>query len=306
MRSTSFPALGTTALLALTEDDALAEAEGLLRAELERLDLACSRFRDSELTRANARAGRLLTVSPLLAELVDVALAAAAATDGLVDPTVGSALRAAGYDRAFALVRARNGWTVAPVQRRAAQWREVELDARRSTLRTPAGVELDLGATAKAWAADRAAGELAAQTGSGVLVSLGGDVAVAGAPPPGGWAVRLADDHASPLAGPGPVVAIESGGLATSSTTVRRWRTDDGDAHHLIDPATGRPASSVWRTASVAAASCADANVAATAAILLSESAPAWLDARALPARLVRDDGRVTTTGGWPGEAQAA
>lgn len=304
IESASFAALGTTAFVAVTDRGVLPAARTLLRREIERLDEACSRFRqDSELTRANLRAGSTVQISELLAQAVAVALAAARATAGLVEPTLGGDLRAAGYDRTFALVRARERWTLRPVPPRTASWREVELDRERRLLRVPEGVELDLGATAKAWAADRAAGAIATRTGAGVLVSLGGDIAVAGPPPAEGWSVRIADDHTAPLDAPGPAVAIAGGGLATSSTCVRRWRTDRGDTHHIVDPRSRRPAVTPWRTITVAGATCVDANVAATAAIVLGASATEWLAARRLPARLVRRDGIVRTTGGWPAEA---
>jgi thiamine biosynthesis lipoprotein len=167
-------------------------------------------------------------------------------------------------------------------------------------------VELDLGATAKALAADRAARSAADKTGAGILVSLGGDIAVAGPAPLGGWPVRIADDHRASLDGPGPVVSLESGGLATSSVTVRRWRVGEDELHHILDPSTGRPAASCWRTVSVAAASCVDANTASTASVLLGEAAPAWLAGRRLPARLVAVSGEIVCIGGWPAEAGMA
>ena len=218
-----FAALGTTAVVAVTEKRALGEACATLVDQLERLDRTCSRFRaDSELQRANARAGATLAVSPLLAKLIEVALTAAETTGGRVDPTLGSQLRAAGYDRTFSLVRDRDSWSFAERRILPEQWRRIELDTDRLTLRAPHGIELDLGATAKAWASDQAARTIAGQTGCGVLVSLGGDIAVAGDT---AWPIRIAEDHTAPLDGPGPVVSIQSGGLATSSTTVRRWRT---------------------------------------------------------------------------------
>ncbi len=247
--------------------------------------------------------GRPVSVSPLLAELVEIALAAAVTTEGRVDPTLGVPLRAAGYDRTFALVRRRESWTVEERATPRETWRLIELDRDSLTLRTPAGVELDLGATAKAWASDHAASTIARQIGCGVLVSLGGDVAVSGG---ASWPIRIAENHAVPVGHPGPVVSIATGGLATSSTTVRRWRTASGDAHHLLDPATGRPATSCWRTVSVAAPTCVDANVAATAAIVLSHSARDWLEARRLPARLVGREGDIELVGGWPADAVAA
>jgi thiamine biosynthesis lipoprotein len=167
----------------------------------------------------------------------------------------------------------------------------------------PRGVELDLGATAKAWCADEAAWACAAATGAGVLVSLGGDLAVAGPAPDGGWAVRVSDRFDDPPEAGGPVVTIAAGGLATSSTTRRRWQQRGQARHHLIDPATAEPAESCWRTVTVSASSCVGANAASTASIVRGDAAVAWLEARRLPARLVRRDGSVVTTTGWPVEA---
>jgi thiamine biosynthesis lipoprotein len=245
-------------------------------------------------------------VSELLARTVSVALEAARTTDGIVDPTLGGELRAAGYDRTFARVRTRDSWRGRRLERRAATWQHVELDRERRMLRIPHGLELDLGATAKAWAADDLAGEIFAQTGAGALIALGGDVAVAGPPPQEGWAVRIADDHTASLESAGPVVAIVSGGVATSGTTVRRWRTNRGHAHHVIDPRSRLPAATPLRTVTVAAATCVGANVAATTALVLGASGADWLAARHLPARLVREDGLVSHTGGWPREVEAA
>ena len=296
-----YSAWETTAVFAVTEARAVPDAREFVEGILDEVDRACSRFRpDSELVRANGCAGASVSISRLLADLVDTGLAAARETDGVVDPTLGAELRAAGYDRTFTLVRARDRWTQRAVARRRASWRDIELDRDALTLTVPRGLELDLGATAKAWAADTAARTIAADLGTGVLVSLGGDIAVAGSPPPEGWAVRIADHSAAPLRTPGPVVAVTEGGLATSSTTVRRWSTDRGDAHHVIDPRTGLPAVTPWRTVTVAAATCVDANVASTAAVVLGPDAPRWLERRRLPGRLVRDDDTVTLTGGWP------
>ena len=302
--SSSFPALGTTATVAVTDPEALTRARTMLARELEAIDLACSRFRsDSELVRLNAASGREVEVSELLLEAVRVALRAAEASGGLVDPTVGNTMRLAGYDRPLTVVRSRDGRLFRPSFEPAAGWRTIEVDESRRTLRAPRGVELDLGATAKALAADRAAHVAAEATGAGVLVSLGGDIAVAGEPPRGGWSIRLADDCSAPLDAPGPAVSVHSGGLATSGTTVRRWATAGGELHHIVDPRTGRPTSSPWRTVTVAAASCVDANTASTAALVLGDDAPAWLDERGLPSRLVRLDGSVACVGAWPAEA---
>jgi FAD:protein FMN transferase len=301
--SASFPALGTTAVVAVAEPSALGKAREVLERELAACDAACSRFRaDSELVLLNGSGGREVQVSARLLEAVEAAIDVAALTGGLVDPTVGATLRLAGYDRTFAEVRLRDGRLVRPSFAPVAGWSAIVVDPRRRTIRLPAGVELDLGATAKALAADRAALDAAEATGTGVLVGLGGDVAAAGHAPEGGWPVRIADDHAAPLDGPGPTVAISTGGLASSGTSVRRWTTAGGELHHIVDPRTARPAVTPWRTVTVAAASCLHANAASTAAIVLGEAAPAWLAARRLPARLAAEDGSVATVAGWPDE----
>jgi thiamine biosynthesis lipoprotein len=302
----SFSVFGTTATLLVSEPGRVADARAIADDELTAVDLACSRFRaDSELSRLNAAGGADTAVSELFAALLEAALRAAGLTDGDVDPTCGQALEDIGYDRDFALVRAGDGRARArpgPHAGRVPGWRSVRLDRERRRVRLENGARLDLGATAKAWAADRCAQVIAAHTGTGVLVSLGGDISVAGPPPGDGWRVRVTDDHAAGPQAPGQTVSIRSGGLATSSTTVRTWDTGGRRLHHIIDPATGEPARSCWRTVSVAAGSCVDANTASTAAIIRSEAAAPWLDNAGLPARLVRDDGTATTTAGWPSD----
>ena len=299
-------ALGTTATMCVTDELALPDAWAVLELELDAIDRACSRFRDdSELARVNASADSWTSVGDFLLLALETALAAAADTDGLVDPTMGRTLRLAGYDRPLPLVLARDGERFSASFASVPGWELVELDRAQRRVRIPGGIELDLGATAKALAADRAAAAAHELTGTGVLVSLGGDVSVAGSAPGAGWPVRVADDHAAPLDGPGPVVGVASGGLATSGTTVRRWRAGDITLHHIIDPRTGRPAETPWRTVTVAAETCVEANVASTAAVVLGDEAPAWLAARGLPARLVTNEGAVRVVAAWPEEAAA-
>jgi thiamine biosynthesis lipoprotein len=306
VRRCDFTALGTGATVLAADGGRLSAARNAVERELAAVDLACSRFRpDSELAEVGRTGGRPVTVSALLAEIVAASLRVARMTGGAVDPTVGEAMRRIGYDRDFALVAAGD---LGPLPVRVGPvpgWRRVELDASRRLLRVPAGVELDLGSTAKAFAADLAARSAAAAAGCGVLVSLGGDIAMVGPAPEGGWPVLVAEDHAAPLDGPGPVVRLSRGGLATSSTTVRRWRRGEADLHHIVDPATGLPAAGRWRTASVGAATCVDANAAATAAIVWGEPAVGWLTEHRLPARLVATDGTVLTVAGWPVEGEA-
>jgi thiamine biosynthesis lipoprotein len=299
--SVSFPALGSTALVAVADPAALDPAIGAVREVVERIDLACSRFReDSELSRLNAEAGSEVAVSPLLLGAVRAALRAAKATGGDVDPTVGRALIALGYDRDFAQLSDEAAAARPMSIARVPGWQTVRLDPEHSTIRIPLGVMLDLGATAKALAADLAAADARAAAGCGVLVGLGGDFATAGIAPEGGWRIRVTDDHRAGVEAPGQWITIRSGGLATSSTTVRRWRAGSETPHHLVDPSTGAPAPEVWRTVSVTAASCLDANIASTAAVIRGPRAPGWLEALGMPSRLVRAAGTVVYTAGWP------
>jgi len=321
----AWTALGMLVQLVATAPGQLAEARELLEADLLALDLACSRFRaDSELVAVgnvarDASGPVTVSVSPLLAEAVAVALRAAQLTDGDLDPTVGGVLADLGYDRDFAelappeLAPSELALPGQPAPARPAPgrvtvrvipgWRSVRVDTARLRLTVPPGTRLDLGATVKAWAADRAAARIAGTLGGGVLVSLGGDTAVAGEPPAGGWRIRVQDRTALPGApanGPSQVVTIRDGGLATSSTAARRWRHGGDVLHHILDPRTARPAAPVWRTVSVAAATCADANTAATAAIIRGRQALPWLAALRLPARLVDAGGAVHAVNAWP------
>jgi thiamine biosynthesis lipoprotein len=284
----------------VTDPGAVVAASGLLYEVLDRVDAVASRFRpDSEINVLHraARDGTPVPVSADLLEAVAVALRAAELTDGAVDPTVGTALCRLGYDRDFSLVGdGVEGGLPEPAP--VPGWQSVTLDTPRSTVTLPAGTVLDLGATAKAWAADRAARSIASHLGCGVLVSLGGDIAVDGSAPPDGFNVGIADvcgDPAAPVA-----VSVVSGGLATSGIGNRFWRLGGRPVHHLIDPATGRSVDSAWRTVSVAAGTCVDANTASTAAMVMGGAAPRWLERQRLPARLVRHNGSTITVGEWP------
>ncbi len=299
--SATFRALGTTALVASAEPARLDAAVSAVGEVIAAFDLACSRFRDdSELCALNAAAGSPVRVSPLLLEAVGAALRAARLTDGDVDPTVGEALVALGYDRDFEEI---NGRTVTSIRVAAVPgWRAVRVDPSAGTITLSPGVQLDLGATAKALAADHAARAAGAAALCGVMVGLGGDFSIAGPAPEPGWRVRVTDDHRAGVQAPGQWITLRSGGLATSSTTVRRWQAGEQTAHHVVDPATGLPAEVVWRTVSVTAGSCLDANIASTAAIVRGIRVLPWLEDLGLPSRLVSADGTARHVAGWPSD----
>jgi FAD:protein FMN transferase len=304
--SRTWAALGTTCTVLVTSPAALDLACAAVEAELEVIDATYSRFRpDSELTRLNRSAGRPIVVTPLLAEAISIALRAARLTEGAVDPTVGRTVRALGYDRDYAHVAGRDMPLVVRIEA-VPGWRAIEFQPATRCVALPRGVELDLGSVGKALAADRAAAAAHGASGCGVLVGLGGDIATAGLGPVSGWPVLVTDDSAAPADGPGEVVQLSGGAIATSSTMVRRWTQGGIQRHHLIDPATSLPVVSPWRTASVVADSCVDANTVATAAIVKGVEAPAWVVRMGLATRLVAIDGAVTRLAGWPDDTVVA
>ncbi|HET6310045.1 MAG TPA: FAD:protein FMN transferase [Candidatus Nitrosotalea sp.] len=294
-------ALGGSMRVVVTKPESLRAATTAVEQVVDAIDQAASRFRnDSELSRINASPERVSKLSPLLAQAIGTALRGAELSGGAVDPTIGYAIKLAGYDTDFAEVPA-DGVTLHLVEQRVPGWRVLEFDPYSRTLLLPKGVQLDLGATAKALAADLAAAEASkASGGAGVLVSLGGDIAVAGQAPAEGWSIQLSDDSSAPIDDSEETVAITSGGIATSSTTVRRWTRGGVVLHHIIDPETGLPVDSCWRSASVVAATCVDANIASTAAIVMGKGAVSWLESHGLAARLVDQEGKIHRVAGWP------
>jgi len=294
-------ALGTYVHLSTADGTALEPARQIATRLLDDVDRTCSRFRqDSDLIRANAGAGSWVSVDPMLVKAVGAAVESAAQTDGLVDPTLGHAMVAVGYDRDISLVLAESTDPAGiPVPARAGAWRDIQRDPAGALL-VPRGSALDLGATCKAWAADLIVAAIAAELDSTVVLSLGGDIAVAG---PGGWPVAITETIDDPAGA--EVVHLPYGGLATSSTAARRWIRDGVIRHHLIDPRTGEPTNGRWRTVTATGVTCLAANTATTAAIVLGDRAVGWLTERDIPARLVNTSGRIVRTQRWP-EPEAA
>ena len=290
----------TTARVVVTDPAVLVEARDIAERLLAEVDAACSRFRpDSELVLLPP--GERVHISAVLARLVRTALVVAAATEGLVTPTIGGALIDAGYDRDWALMGSTRALGATTLRvRQAPSWRQIELQDQWLTV--PTGIRLDLGATGKALTSDLIAAAIAAQLGVGVLVGLGGDIATAGPTPDGGWNVLVQDRTADPAV----TVALPAGGaIATSSTQGRRWLASGQQMHHILDPRSCRPAETVWRTATVAAATCVRANALSTAALILGREAPAWLRTKGTAARLVSAAGDVVCVNGFPPDSNS-
>lgn len=299
--SRTWTAWSCTVRLTVDDPAVLGAACGELKALMDRVDKAASRFRpDSELSIVNSRAGAMVPVSRLLVDLVDVSLVAASVSGGAVDPTVGAAVIAAGYDADIEAVRRR--FPQPPVDPQPIPgWQQVQLNRKLALLGVPKDSALDLGAIAKAWTADRAALVLSKRYGCAVLVEIGGDLRAAGEPAEP-WVITVAERAGDP----GVLVTLAHGGLTTSTRTVRRWQTPEGSAHHLIDPRTGKPADGPWRTASVWAPTAVRANTFSTALVATGEAAVGRLTLAGHPARLVADDGEVTELAGWPAASRAA
>ncbi len=285
-------AIGCTIHVETRHERDLEPARSLVARIVTDLDEVASRFRDdSDLARVNRSPGRWVRVDPLLAEAVRVALQAAAATDGLVNPLLGRPLVELGYDRTFSELRE----VVSPTAGTTPwvgpdAWRDIAVTE--GAVQIPDGTALDLGATAKAWGTDLAAAALAQALDGDAVVSIGGDLRTVG---PGSWQVGVSErpDQAA------TTFVDLHGALATSSTRVRRWTRHGRQVHHVLDPRTGDPAEEVWRSVSVAAATCVEANTASTAAIVRGRRAPEHL-AGATAARLVHVSGEVRCLGTWP------
>jgi thiamine biosynthesis lipoprotein len=313
---------GLEASVVVTEPSQLDAAEQLTRHVLDAVDLACSRFRpDSELALLRESLAHGALVTPLLATLMESALAAARWTDGAVDPTLGNDLISLGYDSDFSagtsgppahgpLAAERSGLAAAQLlrNRTVPGWTRIGLDGRLLTV--PADVTVDLGASAKAVAADMAAARIASELGCGVLVNLGGDIATSGPAPAvdpavggplasaaGHWQILVQDTARDPA----QQVSLPAGhAVATSSTVKRRWQQDGAQRHHILDPRFGLPAETVWRSVSVAAPTALEANAYSTGAIVKGHAAVPWLRAQGISARLVDQRGRTVTTTAWP------
>jgi FAD:protein FMN transferase len=333
MAQAAFRAMGTTVAV-IVQRDRQGEAEQAVRQLFEEWEAALSRFRpESELSRLNARAGEPAPASPLLRRVLRTALDAARATDGLYDPTLGAQIARLGYDRSFEQIEAkadvatdltaeiaeRRGefttevteitegsevrvglvGTGAPVDggpRQGGAWREIIVDERAGTVALPAGAALDFGGIAKGMAVDAALAALAGRGFGAALVNAGGDLAVLGTPP---------GERQWSLAVPGRdawwSIPLVRGALATSGIARRHWLQAGAPRHHLLDPRTGLPSSSGLWSATVAAGSCAQAEVAAKVAFLLGRhEGGAFLRRLGLAGLLVGADGFWSAEGAWP------
>lgn len=267
------------------------------RATFEAVEHCLSRFRaESELCALNRSEGVPFTASPLLFRVVRLALEAAQATGGAFDPTILPALESAGYDRSFEHLQARRSGGVALREAPSTvDYRAVRLDPARSTITLPHGARIDLGGIGKGFAVDLAIEATGATPHR--CINAGGDIAVRGTPGSGrGWTIALEDAGRRA----GTSVSIVDSALATSTVSRRRWLHDGVEQHHLIDPRTRRPTDGPFRTVSVVARTCMQADVAAKAALVLGDDGIALLEELGLHGMAVSGDDTVRTTRHWP------
>lgn len=247
----------------------------------EEVEEVCSRFRPhSELSRVNRDSRHRVPVSPLLHEALTHAGEMRSLTAGLVDAGLGAAMIAWGYDRTFDEVA---GLQEPP----RSVPHEIGWDLEPGHLVREPGTMIDLGGVGKGWACD-----VAVESGLALVVSAGGDIRSAHeetvVPILDPWGERAAE------------VTLGRGALATSSTANRRWKVGDAQAHHLIDPRTGRPTDSPILTATVVASTATAAEAGAKTVLILGEDGLAWADAQDWidAALIIWHDGSVFATRG--------
>ncbi|MBX5449802.1 FAD:protein FMN transferase [Thermogemmatispora sp.] len=305
----SFQAMGTTVSYLLPAEHG--ERGGELITDLfSRWEAVLSRFLpQSELARLNRSAGQWVEVSELLYVVLTHALEAAAASDGLYDPTLLPQLQQLGYDRSFELLeqageaarpgessRAGQAQACESEQRAGGAWRHIEVDPVLRRVRLPIGVQLDFGGIAKGMAVDTALGALRRRGMMPALVNAGGDLAVAGLPPDSEhWAIAVPGHQG------GWTIPLRRGAMATSGIARRRWWQAGALRHHLLDPRTGLPVANGLWSVTVVADRCEQAEVAAKVAFILGpDQGPAFLRRHGLAGLLVYEDGRWESVAPWP------
>ena len=303
----TFSGFGTTIGSWTTRPELVDHVDSFMRNWVATVEAACSRFLpDSDISRANDAAGDAVLVSKTLLNATEAAMAMADLTDGLCDPTIGEAVINAGYDRTFSAIEADGPGPIGP-GRLGGAWSRLVVDHEASTITVPAGYRLDLGGSAKGWAVDAALAALGRSvldqdSQAGLCISAGGDLAVAGRAPAGGWPVTIRERLDLDAGDPGTEVFLGHGAVATSGATARRWQSGDSEGHHIIDPRTGQPGKSRWELVTVFSDRCLVSDVAATTAWLLGSDAEAWLQSLGLAARMIDHDGGAATVGnlgGW-------
>lgn len=280
------------------EDSLLVTGLAIARRSIAELERCWSRFLpDSDISRLNAAQGAMVSVQPATIDLLQSMVDGFAATEGCFDPTLLAPLVALGYDASWSDSGLRSSVPAGSAWR--GDIRGVAVDRDASVAQLPSGTVLDAGGIGKGLAADRVVAELLAAGVGGAMVSIGGDLRVAGTGPnAGAWLIGVADasDHTTEVA----YLALADAGVATSGTRRRAWRDDnDNEVHHLLDPATGRPTAHEVVQVTVVAGAAAWAEVYTKLLMVRGIAALESLDRAGLGARVVFGDGTVRGNDVW-------
>lgn len=302
VRRDEFCAMGCAVQLEVVGDDETSVVAGVTRARdlIAEFERAWSRFLpDSDISRLNAAQGALVTVRPTTIDLLHSMVQGFAATEGCFDPTLLAPLVALGYDASWVDPRA---VTSLPA---AVAWRGgvagIAVDAVASVAQLPSGTVLDAGGIGKGLAADMVVAALMHAGLAGAMVSIGGDLRVAGVGPhEGGWVIGVADAFdASGSGGDVLRLSLANAGVATSGTVRRAWNDADGvSVNHLLDPATGRPLQETVQ-ATVVAGTAAWAEVYTKLLMVRGREALETLESLGLGGRLVLVDGTAHCNSSW-------
>ncbi len=303
----SFEAMGSRFNVWLETEADGAEVLQHVPAWVEEYEAVLSRFRpQSELSRLNTRAGRWTETSAILFQALQKARYAAQLTNGLCNPLVLPALLAAGYTQSF-----RRGFSPSTPQQDGVgssedtfsappivpAWSEIQVRRKRRLVKLPPNAKIDLGGTAKGWAAEQIAERLSAY--GPCLVDAGGDLVARGAPQgQPGWTIRIAEPGEEAEQPPLAAICVTDCAVATSGVDFRRWRQGDRLRHHLIDPRNGQPAETDVLSATVVHPDAALAEGYAKTLVLMgSEAGLNWILHQPQQAALVvRKDRAVLAT----------
>lgn len=300
VRRDEFRAMGCSVEVELVgdEDSVLVTGLAVARQSIAELERCWSRFLpDSDISRLNSAQGAMVSVQPATIDLLQSMVDGFAATEGCFDPTLLAPLVALGYDASWSDAGMRTSVPAGSAWR--GDIRSVAVDRAASVAQLPSGTVLDAGGIGKGLAADRVVARLLASGVGGAMVSIGGDLRVAGTGPnSGSWLIGVADasDHTSEVA----YLALADAGVATSGTRRRAWRdSNNNEVHHLLDPATGRPTARDVVQATVVAGTAAWAEVYSKLLMVRGADALETLNEAGLGARVVDSDESVRCNDVW-------
>lgn len=266
-----------------THEAALVNRLGrIVKAEARRIETKYSRYRDdSILSKINRANGRAVKVDAETASLLDYAQHCYVLSGKKFDITSGILRRVWKFDGSSNVPSKNDAQRLLPL----IGWDKVSWEDPYLTLIK--GMEIDFGGLGKEYAVDRALLAVHEETDLPVLVNFGGDLRVSG--PLRGetpWQITLqsVDDHNKREG----VLAVTQGALATSGDAQRFLLKDGVRYSHILDPHTGWPVHNPPRSITVSAATCMEAGILSTLAMLKGDGAEDFLASEGLRAWCIR------------------